>query len=217
VGICVRLSNFTRRSRCRALYLSGESLVGAELCHEWMGRVYADFRSKAAKGDAEAQAWLAISTALAEHLQFLLPAERPLKPTSRSPRRLVVVERRASRPAAARRPSLHNFGLARELHRLSHESDRRRRKVPQVREHGRQIRGRHSEPVGERLPRTDRARSSGSSGLRWSHHPVRLPLRWGRSRRSLRPSQLPSPSDGCPRRDRCHYCSEARCARNRTR
>ena len=45
------------------------------LCHEWMGRVYADFRSKAANGNAEAQAWLAHLTALAEHLQFLLPAE----------------------------------------------------------------------------------------------------------------------------------------------
>ena len=45
------------------------------LCHEWIGRIYADFRSKAATGDAEAQVWLAHLTALAEHLQFLLPAE----------------------------------------------------------------------------------------------------------------------------------------------
>jgi alpha-amylase/alpha-mannosidase (GH57 family) len=41
------------------------------LCHEWMGRIYADLHAKAAKGDAEAQAWLAHLAALAEHLQFL--------------------------------------------------------------------------------------------------------------------------------------------------
>jgi len=45
------------------------------LCHEWMGRVCAEFRCKAAKGDAEAQVWLGHLTALAEHLQFLPPAE----------------------------------------------------------------------------------------------------------------------------------------------
>jgi alpha-amylase/alpha-mannosidase (GH57 family) len=52
------------------------------LCHEWMGRAYTDFRSRAAKGDPEAQAWLAHLTALAEHLQFLLPAEEPAEALS---------------------------------------------------------------------------------------------------------------------------------------
>ena len=49
------------------------------LCHEWIGPIYADFSGKAAKGDTEAQVWLAHLTALAEHLQFLPPTKNAVE------------------------------------------------------------------------------------------------------------------------------------------
>jgi alpha-amylase/alpha-mannosidase (GH57 family) len=52
------------------------------LFHEWMERAYADFRSRATKGEVEAQAWLGHLAGLSDDLQFLPPAEDSIEAAS---------------------------------------------------------------------------------------------------------------------------------------
>jgi hypothetical protein len=70
----------------RSLPLSVDLWWVQNLCHEWIGRVYGDFRSKADTGDAEACAWISHLSALSEHLQFLPPVEE----TAEIPDRVAV-------------------------------------------------------------------------------------------------------------------------------